>query len=311
MGETEVGRAAPVVQTVELERLAHNPFNPRSRTGDLTETVQSLRSTGQVQALTVVRREAFLTVHTGQEAALGGAAYVVLDGNRRLAAAHAAGLPALRVDVRDDLAPSRAALLEAALVANMHRLDLRVMEQARAVQELVREHGHQRLVARQLGKTPAWVSQRLKLLDLAPDLQELVESGELKVKDARRIGAMSPMLQHAAAEQAMSSGRNGGRGRGRSGRPAAYGSAPGGLAHAINPVNAPGAAADAEDPVTRFGEYVERAVDFADSMHGIASAYRAAATADQHAADALVARIFERLERVTRHLPPPEPPSTD
>ncbi|MFJ8208255.1 ParB/RepB/Spo0J family partition protein [Streptomyces sp. NPDC096033] len=304
MGEVEEER------TVLLERLAHNPLNPRNHAGDLAETVQSLRSTGQVQPLTVVRREAFQAVHAGQEAALGGAAYVVLDGNRRLAAAREAGLSALRVDVRDDLAASRAALLEAALVANMHRLDLHVMEQARAVRELVREHGHQRLVAQQLGKTPAWVSQRLKLLDLAPDLQELVERGELKVKDARRIGAMAPGLQHAAAEQAMGGGRNGGQGRGRSvARPAAYGSAPGGPAHALNPVNTPGAAADAEDPVGRFGEYVECAVDFANSMHGIASAYRAAAAADQEAADALVARLFERLERVTRHLPPPAPPS--
>ncbi|WP_455770328.1 hypothetical protein [Streptomyces albogriseolus] len=58
-------------------------------------------------------------------------------------------------------------------------------------------------MARRLGKTPAWVSQRLALLELTPSLQEKVESGELKVEPARRIGRMPKEQQAEAAELAI------------------------------------------------------------------------------------------------------------
>ncbi|MGW1105723.1 hypothetical protein [Streptomyces sp. NPDC002540] len=47
-------------------------------------------------------------------------------------------------------------------------------------------HGSQGKVAKRLGKTAAWVSQRLALLELTPELQDKVEAGELKVEPARR-----------------------------------------------------------------------------------------------------------------------------
>ncbi|MEJ8632027.1 ParB/RepB/Spo0J family partition protein [Streptomyces sp. MS2.AVA.5] len=188
--------------SVELRQLAHNPFNPREELTDVEETAESLRTRGQIQPVTVARRSTFLAVHSGQEAALGDAEYVIIDGNRRLAAAHAAGLTELRIDVNDELAVSAADILESALIANVHRVDVPPLDQAKAIQELVEVHGSQGKVATRLGKTAAWVSQRLALLELTPDLQEKVESGELKVEPARRIGRMPKEMQAAAAEKA-------------------------------------------------------------------------------------------------------------
>ncbi|MGC4986658.1 ParB/RepB/Spo0J family partition protein [Streptomyces sp. DT193] len=185
---------------VELALLAHNPFNPREELTNLEETAESLRAKGQIQPVTVARRAAFLTAHPGQDDALGEAEYVVIDGNRRLAAAHLAGLAELRIDVNDDLASSAADILESALIANIHREDVAPLDQAKAIQELVKVHGSQGQVAKRLGKTPAWVSQRLALLELTPDLQEKVETGELKVEPARRIGRL-PKEQQAAEAQ--------------------------------------------------------------------------------------------------------------
>ncbi|MFD6297964.1 ParB/RepB/Spo0J family partition protein [Streptomyces sp. NPDC060235] len=186
---------------VELALLAHNPYNPREELTNLEETAESLRARGQIQPVTVARRAAFLAAHPGQEAALAEAEYVVIDGNRRLAAASLAGLEELRIDVNDGLAASAADILESALIANIHREDVAPLDQAKAIQELVKVHGSQGQVAKRLGKTPPWVSQRLALLELTPELQEKVEAGELKVEPARRIGRLPKGEQAAEAER--------------------------------------------------------------------------------------------------------------
>lgn len=229
---------------VKLALLAHNPFNPREELANLTETANSLRAKGQIQPVTVARRAVFLQAHPGQEQQLGEAEYVVIDGNRRLAAALLAELDELRIDVNDDLAASAADILESALIANIHREDVAPLDQARAIQELVTVHGSQGQVARRLGKTPAWVSQRLALLELTPDLQEKVESGELKVEPARRIGRLPKEQQAAEASKTINAVKTP---RQRQGRTAEPGSAT--EASTVNAVNSP-AAVGKERPET-------------------------------------------------------------
>ncbi|MGW6860547.1 ParB/RepB/Spo0J family partition protein [Streptomyces xanthophaeus] len=185
---------------VPIEALAHNPFNLREELTELEEMAQSLTARGQLQPLAVATRMAFMEAHPGQTDGLGRAPYVVIDGNRRLAAAQLAGLKSMHIHVNDSLATSAADILESALIANIHRVDVAPMDQARALQELVDVHGSQAQVAKRLGKTAAWVSQRLALLQLTPDLQDKVESGELKVEPARRIGRLPQEEQEAAAE---------------------------------------------------------------------------------------------------------------
>ncbi|MFB6807602.1 ParB/RepB/Spo0J family partition protein [Streptomyces sp. NPDC056387] len=188
---------------VPLSDLAHNPFNPREELTDLEETAESLRDRGQIQPIAVVRAAAFLAVHGDQAEAIGNAAYVVVDGNRRLAAARVAGLAELRIDVNDALASSAEDILESALIANIHRVDVPALDQARSIEELVAKHGSQSAVARRLRKSEAWVSQRLALLQLPADLQAKVESGDLPVKHARRIGRLPAEQQHVEAEKAL------------------------------------------------------------------------------------------------------------
>ncbi|MGW2680911.1 ParB/RepB/Spo0J family partition protein [Streptomyces sp. NPDC001436] len=212
------GRRPPAA--VALAELAHNPFNPRHELTEIDETAASLLERGQLQPVAVVRRAAFLAVHEDQAEQIGQAEYVVIDGNRRLAAAHEAGLAELRIDVNDALAASAADLLEAALIANVHRVDVPPVEQAKAIQELVATHGTQGKVAKRLGKTEGWVSQRLALLNLADDLQEKVESGELKVREGRRIGRLPAEQQHAEAEQAIKAAKEPRKPRGRVAAPA-------------------------------------------------------------------------------------------
>lgn len=225
--------AAPAVPTsVAVGALAHNPLNPREELTELEETAASLAEKGQIQPLAVVRRAAFLASHPGQEEALGSAEYVVIDGNRRLAAASLAGLNTLRIDVNDTLASTAEDVLEAALIANVHRVDVAPMDQAKALSQLITVHGSQATVAKRLGKTPAWVSQRLALLELTDDLQEKVQTGELKVKPARRIGRLPKEEQQAAAAEAIAEAT---APRQRSRRTLATGPTDA----SVNPVNAP------------------------------------------------------------------------
>ncbi|MEV0324596.1 ParB/RepB/Spo0J family partition protein [Streptomyces sp. NPDC050658] len=186
---------------VALSSLAHNPYNPRETLAKLAETTSSLKERGQLNPVVVVTRSAFLKAHPGQDAALGEAVYVVIDGNRRLAAAAPAGLDSLRIHVNDDLAATAADILESALIANIHREDVAPLDQAKAIQELVSVHGSQGKVAKRLSKTPAWVSQRLALLGLTTELQEQVENGDLKVEHGRRIGRLPKKKQAAEAQK--------------------------------------------------------------------------------------------------------------
>ncbi|MFJ3176477.1 ParB/RepB/Spo0J family partition protein [Streptomyces roseus] len=202
-GAPTSGMAAP--SEVPIEALAHNPFNLREDLTELDELAQSLISRGQLQPLAVATRMAFMEAHPAQTDGLGRAPYVVIDGNRRLAAAQLAGLKTMHIHVNDALSASAADILESALIANVHRVDVAPMDQARALQELVDVHGSQAQVAKRLGKTAAWVSQRLTLLNLTPALQEKVDTGELKVEPARRIGRLPQEQQEEAAEDTLHS----------------------------------------------------------------------------------------------------------
>ncbi|WP_369211109.1 ParB/RepB/Spo0J family partition protein [Streptomyces flavofungini] len=253
------GRRPPAA--VKLAELAHNPYNPRDELSEIEECAESLRARGQIQPVTVARRAAFLSAHPGRDEEIGEAAYVVIDGNRRLAAAQLAGLEELRIDVNDQLASSAADLLESALIANIHRVDVAPMDQAKAIQELVQVHGSQGQVAKRLGKTPAWVSQRLALLELTPELQEKVEAGELKVEPARKIGRMPKERQADAAEQAISAARTP---RPRSPRTPAD-------ALTVNGVNTPGptSAPAAAEPQTVNGVNTPAAADEAPEAQAV------------------------------------------
>lgn len=120
----------------------------------------------------------------------------------------------LRRDIRDSMLPavlavatvqcrevwgSVAQLHELALVDNLQRADLTALEEARALQDLIREYGYtQRDLGQRLGKSQTWVSQRLTLLHLAPEIAERVASGEIEPATAREIARLDPAVQPEA-----------------------------------------------------------------------------------------------------------------
>lgn len=188
---------------VALDALAHNPFNPREELKSVEDLADSLTSKGIIQPLSAVTRQAFLTAHPDHEEQIGQAAYVVVDGNRRLAAANLAGLDDVPVHVDDALAQDADTLLETALIAAVQHENLDPLDEAKALERLVEVHGSQRAVARALGKSSPWVTQRLALLKLTPELQEAVEDRSLPVEIARNVGQLPAQQQKSAADEAL------------------------------------------------------------------------------------------------------------
>ncbi|MFJ7098586.1 ParB/RepB/Spo0J family partition protein [Streptomyces mirabilis] len=180
-----------------VHRISPNPDNPRSNLGDLTDLAGSLTTHGQKQAITVMNRDAYIKANPDREADLEpDTTHIVIDGSSRLAAAREAGLATLKVMVSDDQGGTSEELLESALVANIHRQDLEELDEARALQRLLVIHGSQRALAKRLHRSQGWVSQRLALLNLTPELQARI--GEEPIDLLRAIGN-KPADQQAAA----------------------------------------------------------------------------------------------------------------
>lgn len=203
--------------SLPVASIAHNPRNRRSAAEYADAKAQGLASTirvvGVLQALGVVRRAFWeqhyadwITAHPESVAELGAAEWVVMWGNRRLAAARIAGLGEVPVRVQDQIAERDSGggdtLHVAALIENIHQRKLEPLVEAADVRELVDLHGDRPgakgAVAELLGKSGGWVTQRLNLLNLLPELQAALRSGDLHLEQARALGAIDPSRQMEA-----------------------------------------------------------------------------------------------------------------
>ncbi|MER6160868.1 ParB/RepB/Spo0J family partition protein [Streptomyces sp. NPDC001868] len=192
------GAAAPT--ELPPHRISLNPDNPRSTLGDLTDLAGSLTTHGQKQAITVMNRDAYVKANPDREADLEpDTTHVVIDGSSRLAAARDAQLTTVKIMVSDDQGTTSEELLESALVANIHRQDLEELDEARALQRLLTIHGSQTALAKRLHRSQGWVSQRLALLNLTPELQARV--GEEPIDLLRAVGNKPAERQEAALEE--------------------------------------------------------------------------------------------------------------
>ena len=160
-------------RAVNVDKVAPNPLNPRDvdpNSAAVRRIRDSIAEIGQIQPSTVVTRQAFLAIHSEHEPAIGTADFVQVVGGQRRAAVEQLRQP-LKIVVDDDLAANRARFLAATLAENLDRQNLNAVEEARGVQDMVTECGTGKVAAERLGRTAAWVTQRLNLLQLIPEVQ--------------------------------------------------------------------------------------------------------------------------------------------
>ena len=175
-----------------LDELAHLPlsllergkYQPRvdMRQEALEELAISIRNQGVIQPI-VVRPLASNRRPDGSADPVQR--YEIIAGERRWRAAQIAGLATIPAVVRR--VPDEAAIAMA-LIENIQRENLNPLEEARALERLIAEFGvtHQQ-AADAVGRSRAAVSNLLRLLELAPEVAEMVEKRQLEMGHARAL----------------------------------------------------------------------------------------------------------------------------
>jgi ParB family chromosome partitioning protein len=175
--------------SLPVDLLQRGKYQPRAdlRQEALEELAISIRSQGVIQPI-VVRALAAPAAGETQR-------YEIIAGERRWRAAQIAGLtriPAIVRRIPDDAA------IAMALIENIQRENLNPLEEARALERLIAEFGvtHQQ-AADAVGRSRAAVSNLLRLLELAPEVAELVERRKLEMGHARALLALTQRRQQA------------------------------------------------------------------------------------------------------------------
>ena len=182
---------------IPVDLLQRGRYQPRLdiRQDSLEELANSIKAQGVVQP--IVARP------IGKSG--GTQRYEIVAGERRWRAAQMAGLDTIPAVVRD--LPDEAAIAMA-LIENIQREDLNPLEEARALDRLIREfdltHGE---AADAVGRSRASVSNLLRLLDLSDKVRPMLEARQLEMGHARALLAIAdPAKQLDAARQVVRGG---------------------------------------------------------------------------------------------------------
>lgn len=158
---------------VPLNMICANPSQPRKefRQEELAELAASIKEYGVIQPVIVKKDRP--------------GAYTLIAGERRTKAAAIAGLTKIPAVVREENERDAAIL---ALIENVQRENLSYIEEAYAYKNLMEEHGlTQQEIARQVGKKQSTISNKIRILALPPDIQEVLAESKLTERHARAL----------------------------------------------------------------------------------------------------------------------------
>jgi ParB family transcriptional regulator, chromosome partitioning protein len=191
-------KAVSEIQELPLTLLEECPLNPRRIVDDaaLNELAASIKVQGLIHPVLV--RPA-------------GDKFQVVAGKRRYLAAQKAEVETLRAEVRE---LTDAQCLEIAIVENLQRRNVHPMEEAQAFHALLHTEGLNytvETVAAKAGKGPAFVAQRLKLIDLIPAIVEAFLADQIGVGHALEIAKLPQDQQQRAFDAAFRTVWNGGK----------------------------------------------------------------------------------------------------
>lgn len=163
------------VVDLKINDISPNNGQPRKYFNDdaLNELASSIEENGVIQPIIVQRK---------------GEGYRIVAGERRWRAARIAGLSVIPAIVRD---LSDKETMAQALIENIQREDLNPIEEASAMDNLLKTHKlTQEQLAKKLGKPRATIANTLRILNLDESLQEFVSRGDLSEGHAKAILAL-------------------------------------------------------------------------------------------------------------------------
>ena len=159
-------------ETVQLKDVRPNPYQPRTVFDEtkLQELAESIKAHGVFTPILVKK-------------SIRG--YEIVTGERRVRASKMAGLteiPAIIVDFTDDQ------MMEIAMLENIQREDLSVIEEAQGYSKMVERLGYtQEQLAKRVGKSREHVTNTMRLLKLPKEVQQMVIDGELSMGHVRAL----------------------------------------------------------------------------------------------------------------------------
>lgn len=172
---------------IRLSEVEPNRNQPRQFFDDdsIDELADSISKYGVISPLLVQKRDNY---------------YEIIAGERRWRAAKKAGLKKVPVIIKNI---SGQEAVEISLIENLQREDLNPIEEAQAYERLVREFGlKQEEVASRVSKSRSAVTNSMRLLKLQPDVQKMVEQGQISEGHARTIVSLDdPELQTEVAKE--------------------------------------------------------------------------------------------------------------
>ena len=160
---------------VKINEINPNREQPRKMFEDaaLQELSDSIKENGVIQPIIVVKK---------------GSGYQIVAGERRWRASRMAGLTVIPAIIRDltDLQT-----MEQALIENIQREDLNPLEEAYAMNNLMKEHGlTQEQLAKRLGKSRPAIANTVRLIAVEQSVQDFIRNGDLSAGHARALLAL-------------------------------------------------------------------------------------------------------------------------
>jgi ParB family chromosome partitioning protein len=194
---TDTAATGDTLRNIPVDLLQRGQYQPRvdMRQDSLENLAASIRTQGVVQPI-VVR-----TIGAGGPSQR----YEIIAGERRWRAAQLAELdeiPAIVRKVADEDA------IAIALIENIQRENLNPLEEARALDRLIREFDLKHAeAATAVGRSRAAVSNLLRLLELSDKVKPLLEGRQLDMGHARALLSIGdPVQQYDAARQVVRKG---------------------------------------------------------------------------------------------------------
>ena len=158
-----------------IDQLQPNPLQPRGviTPDSLSDLVDSIKEHGLLEPLVVA--------HTP-------AGYQIIAGERRWRASKLAGITEISVIIKETTPQG---MLEMALVENVQRTDLNPVDRAKAFERLSVEFGLSSTeISQRISKSPAYVSNTLRLLKLPDALTDGLLTGIISEGHARALAAI-------------------------------------------------------------------------------------------------------------------------
>ncbi len=176
------------IREVDIDSVTPNPLQPREQFDDqlLDGLASSIREHGVLQPIIVTRTD-------------NDTPFQIVAGERRWRAAKQAGLTTIPAIIRDS---SPRQMLEMALIENIQRADLSVIEEAAAYRQLTDEFGLTQMeVAERVGKSRVTITNALRILHAPDEIKAAVMSQKISEGHARALLGLEYKVDQIAALQ--------------------------------------------------------------------------------------------------------------